>query len=259
MKKVFTVLFRSRCSLCLSAMSMRHEDLSLHTICTSCLHTLNKTVAEEHTRCTLCLAEITTEGEYICLHCLPEKYEWNSIRALVPYQSTFQSILTQYKYQNKLSYIPILSHYLCSLINKNCATTQYDYILPIPLYNKKLRERGFHQIWELIKHKKNIYPIYNNILLSRKRHSAQMSLTLGKRIDNVSDIFITKKKLHHASVLLIDDVITTGLTTHAAAHSIKEAGAKIVDCIALCHNNTINKEALLLFTNKEKHRISDTT
>ena len=105
-------------------------------------------------------------------------------------------------------------------------------IIPIPLYYKKQRERGFNQAERLAKIIAQEFklPLETKVLKRIKETEAQMSLKKKKRKENIAGAFkvITKNKIKNKTVLLIDDVATTGLTLNEAAKTLKKAGVKKV-------------------------------
>jgi len=105
-------------------------------------------------------------------------------------------------------------------------------IIPIPLYYKKQRERGFNQAERLAKIISQEFklPLETKVLKRIKETEAQMSLKKKERGENIAGAFkvTTKNKIKNKTVLLIDDVATTGLTLNEAAKILMSAGAKKV-------------------------------
>jgi len=109
--------------------------------------------------------------------------------------------------------------------------TSVDIIVAIPLHNKRFAERGFNQselIAACIGAHMNI-PIVS--LLKRVRYTRQQaSLDQAARIQNMDHAFevIPDNMAAHSTVLLVDDVYTTGSTMQSAAQCLKVAGASSV-------------------------------
>lgn len=107
-------------------------------------------------------------------------------------------------------------------------------VIPIPLYYKKEMERGFNQAERLAKIIAQEFklPLKTNIIKRTKETEAQMSLKKKERKKNIAGAFkvITKNKnqVKNKTILLVDDVATTGLTLNEAAKVLKKAGAKEV-------------------------------
>lgn len=106
-------------------------------------------------------------------------------------------------------------------------------IIPIPLSRERLRERGFNQAAKIANSlgKELNLPILHNALI-RIKHTPPQSHTKSKkeREANVENIFsvTSKEPLAHQSVILIDDVTTTGATLRNAAKVLKTGGVQTI-------------------------------
>lgn len=74
----------------------------------------------------------------------------------------------------------------------------------------------------------------NNVLIRNKNTSAQSQLSKTKRIKNLQQAFSCTTNLEGKTVVIIDDIMTTGATLNAATLSLKEAGAKQVWAFTTC-------------------------
>lgn len=104
-------------------------------------------------------------------------------------------------------------------------------IMPVPAYRTKKYKRGYNQAEVLAKHlaKNTGLPINEKILKKTKDTQAQVFLSGQKRRENLSSAFDYKgQTLAVKNILLVDDVITTGVTLEACAKELKKAGAKSV-------------------------------
>jgi ComF family protein len=108
-------------------------------------------------------------------------------------------------------------------------------VIPVPLHKKKLRQRGFNQSEMIARAAMRHLPTSRFELLAgclrRTRETAsQTGLTRHQRRENVRGAFVVarEEKLRGRSVLLVDDVYTTGTTLNECARVIRAAGAKQV-------------------------------
>lgn len=115
-------------------------------------------------------------------------------------------------------------------------------IIPVPLHEKKLRERGYNQVTTFGTTLASVLQVpYNEKLLFRKRYSkTQTKKDRLNRIDiNISDVFdvVYGEVNENKHYLLIDDVLTTGSTIEACANALlKIPGSRIsVLCMAMSH------------------------
>ena len=115
-------------------------------------------------------------------------------------------------------------------------------LIPIPLHPSRLRFRGFNQaevLGKLLANRLNI-PIRIDILKRVKKTIPQVEVKdRKKRLANMEGVFtfnnLTIQQLNNNSILLFDDVFTTGATLRSAANVLKRTGAKTVWGITLAH------------------------
>lgn len=115
-------------------------------------------------------------------------------------------------------------------------------LIPIPLYKKRFRERGFNQT-ELLA--KELYKISGDsfcvldtkILQKVKNTPNQTKLERSKRLRNVVGVFSVKnaEKIKNRNIVVLDDVTTTGATLNEARKVLLKAGAKSVLGVAAAH------------------------
>jgi ComF family protein len=107
-----------------------------------------------------------------------------------------------------------------------------DAIVPMPLHRARLRQRGYDQALELAKplaHALRL-PLLADALQRRKTTTAQSRLDAAARQRNLREAFVVVgNQCLPAHVVLIDDVMTTGATLHAAARALRKAGVQRVD------------------------------
>jgi ComF family protein len=104
-------------------------------------------------------------------------------------------------------------------------------VVPIPLHNARLRERGYNQAGVIavgVSHACRL-AARTSMLVRRRNTVSQTTLTLRQRCENVAGAFSllpgTGKELNNKRVLLVDDVITTGSTIIECARVLKQGGA----------------------------------
>ncbi len=107
---------------------------------------------------------------------------------------------------------------------------EFDNIIPVPLYKTKYRERGYNQSDYICKGiNKHLELKFVPDLVERVRHtSTQTKLTREQRIDNMKDAFELNKKykdqIYGKSIIVVDDVVTTGSTMNEVIKVLKDNG-----------------------------------
>ena len=112
-----------------------------------------------------------------------------------------------------------------------------DLVVPVPLSSSRFKERGFNQAAEIARPAGAILGIpYADDVLHRSRNTHRQTELKGtqSRIANVTGAFDVSEEwdLTGMTVIVVDDVATTGFTLHEAAAALYEAGAENVLCVA---------------------------
>ncbi len=115
----------------------------------------------------------------------------------------------------------------------------FDLLIPVPLHPKRLRERGFNQSLLLVKELSHRTGIpYEKRLLQKKRQTLpQVELSGREREKEVRNSFriIKREALRGKTILLVDDVYTTGATVNECAKVLLAAGAERIDVFTIAH------------------------
>ena len=116
---------------------------------------------------------------------------------------------------------------------------KFDIIIPVPVSLKRYFERGFNQCEEITKYigKSLKKEINTDILLKMKNNKRQSILNIDERKNNVLNVYKVKysEKIKNKTILLIDDIYTTGATINECAKMLKKYGAKKVLVITIAY------------------------
>lgn len=149
-----------------------------------------------------------------------------------------RGLMHRFKYEQRT----YLRHIFCELMIEFIKTYyldihQFDLIVPMPLSTTRLRERGYNQSELLAARISSYYeiPLCSKNLLRLRHSPSQSTLSLKERWTNVHDAFRIKNHeiFKGRSVLIIDDLLTTGATASQAASTLKKAQAKTVGVLTL--------------------------
>ena len=108
-----------------------------------------------------------------------------------------------------------------------------DVLVPVPLHEGRLRQRGFNQSELLARElgRRARRPVLDGALTRVRETPSQTGLSPAERVANVRGAFAAAERLDGQHVLLVDDVCTTGATLYACARTLKRAGAASVSAI----------------------------
>jgi predicted amidophosphoribosyltransferase len=109
-------------------------------------------------------------------------------------------------------------------------------LIPIPSAPQKIRQRGFDSITNLctnIAQERKAIKIDSSKLYLRRTVVDQVGLTASQRQTNLAGVFGMHETIN-GTVVIVDDVITTGATLNSAARALKYAGAQRIFALALC-------------------------
>ncbi|MFH0712846.1 MAG: ComF family protein [Candidatus Jorgensenbacteria bacterium] len=152
-------------------------------------------------------------------------YEISAVRELI-HALKYQRIKTALRPISE-----IVGKYVEKTIGDSKSGIQNFIIVPVPLYLKKERERGFNQatlIAGLLNKNLGIDILENNLVRKRKTNSQTKTKNYEEREKNVADCFEVKcpELIAGKNVILVDDVFTSGATMREAVRVLKNAGAR---------------------------------
>ncbi|MEQ1935165.1 MAG: ComF family protein [Fimbriimonadaceae bacterium] len=127
----------------------------------------------------------------------------------------------------------------CQILEKiRLESLRYDFVIPVPIHWSRRCQRGFNQS-ELISRS---LPNVSSGLLRFKRTRPQVGLTAEQRLENLRGAFRARESVEGKSVLLVDDVITSGGTMLECARALRAAGAIEVNAIAFCGSSSYEND-----------------
>lgn len=140
-----------------------------------------------------------------------------------------QALLHELKYNGRFSVGVTLGKSIIERHRERVTSWKVDYILPVPLHTLKKAERGYNQALFIAKGISSSLAVKarSDILKRCGITETQTHLSAEERMANVSDAFRTVKgkRVYDKTLLLVDDVITTGSTILECARVLKLAGA----------------------------------
>jgi len=178
----------------------------------------------------------------LCSRCEANRPAFKALRSWAVFGHPVQGALHRLKYRRDIGLGEALSKQMSEFVAH--LSWSANMIVPIPLGKKRLKERGYNQVAMVaIPLSMQLGLKYAPGALARARETrSQVGLSAAERQKNVQDVFIANsKKVDGRTVLLMDDVSTTGATLSSAAEALYASGASDVYAItiarALQHHN----------------------
>lgn len=183
--------------------------------------------------CSTCGLPLEPTDADLCAICLARPPRIDRTRAAVAYDDISRSLVLRLKYGRKVALARTMSRYMAPLI----ASVPPDSILvPVPLHRGRLWQRGFNQSVLVARELARATGLrIKPRALSRVKHTPPLKgLTALQRRRTVAGAFRVREPaaLIGRTVVLVDDVLTTGSTANACARALKKAGAERVELLA---------------------------
>lgn len=234
MKRIFSALINMilppRCINCGTILS---EKNGLCGQCFNKIHFISEPLCH---RCGRPLDE-NNAHQSCCGECLRQKKPLISIkRAVFIYDENSKKMILDFKFYDKTSSAETLAHML-SGAGRDIWAHSPDLLIPVPLHRSRLIKRRYNQSALLAKYLSKITQIPTDYasLIRQENTIPQAQLSQKQRKQNLKHAFSVKnpQKIKGKSVVLIDDVSTTGSTLSECARALKKAGVKDIYALTL--------------------------
>jgi ComF family protein len=180
------------------------------------------------------------EAVEVCGACLKEPPPLDACFAGVPYAYPWSGLVARFKFNGEAGWAAALAARIAAVPGFAAELQACDFVLPMPLAPRRLAERGFNQAVLLAK-QLDRDKTDSGLLLRLRETGAQVSLDRAARQANVKGAFgvepLRAAELRGKSVLLVDDVMTSGASLHAAAKALRQAGATRVSAAVLARTD----------------------
>jgi ComF family protein len=217
-------------------------DFALPARCAGC----GTIVAEVHSFCPDCWKEVEFLGDSGCSTCglpleatdaaecgacIAKPPRIQRTRSAVAYDELSRSIAIRLKYGRKVALARTMARYMAPLVHAGDAI-----LVPVPLHRSRLWQRGFNQSALVATELARTTGLRSELrLLKRvKRTPALKGMSLAQRRRTVAGVFDVdpSAELAGRTIVLVDDVLTTGSTANACARALKRAGAGRVELVS---------------------------
>ncbi len=206
-------------------------------MCTECLAAIQPARAPQ---CVICGDRLASAqllvGDGRCHSCRDFEPEFARAMSFGEYEGGLRGLIHLLKYEGVLPVASVLGSMLAGTIQELLPASQnvVPLMVPVPLHKNKRGDRGFNQA-ELIAHAamKKVpqrLELATSILVRQRATISQVGLTREQRLENMRDAFRVhdRQRVRRRTVILVDDVMTTGTTLSECARVLKKAGAERV-------------------------------
>lgn len=223
-------IYPRRCAFCDGLLGYREKYL-----CPQCRSRIPEPIREP--RCKKCGKPIVSREKEYCYDCSRQEPAFTRGMGLFLYEDPLKTSLMGLKFKGRKEYGIFLGK-LMVIYGKNFIEQIHpQVILPVPIHRKKKSVRGYNQAEVLAIEISRGFsiPIRTDLVLRKKSTKAQKELSRKERKKNMEQAFTVKREVaFYQSVLLVDDIYTTGSTTDAIAGKLRKAGVKDVYVLTLC-------------------------
>ncbi len=232
--------------------SLRMPGVYIPTSCTLCAAEVHHSIA----LCKGCKADLpwiasgcrscgfplpSGTHQLICGECLTEGTPFTLAITPLLYQKPIDRLITSFKHRRGFMQGHLLAQLLLDAIRDHYIDDDGieirlpDVIIPVPLHWQRFLWRGYNQSAELGKHlgKELNIPCRHDLIKRLRRTPSQQGLSREQRLHNLRDAFQIKQIIPFKRVALLDDVITTGATTHEIARLLLKHGAEEIHVWAI--------------------------
>lgn len=227
-RAMIDLVFPRRCPICDEVMSYGAKG-----ICGK--HELLPYVTEP--TCMKCGKSLDDEELEYCADCRTHTRSFERAYPVFRYVEPVASSVLAIKYHNKREYVEYYGSLVAERIRKAGLAERLQIILPVPVHRSKLRKRGYNQaelLADVVGRRLDI-PVDNGHLLRVSDTTPQKELSPLERANNIKQALeVRALPAEWKTVLLIDDIYTTGATVQACTEALQEAGVEQVYVGVIC-------------------------
>ena len=187
--------------------------------------------------CMKCGKTITDETQELCRDCSEKKKSYIKCFPIFNYVEPVRGSVLRVKYNNRREYLDYYSQEMLRKLYPIIRQVRIDGLVPVPIHNRKLKERGFNQAAELAVRLSKLtnIPVYDRLLIREEYTAPQKQLGHEARYKNIKGAIRTDQiQSTLDTVILIDDIYTTGATAEECTKALHAAGIANVYVAVIC-------------------------
>ncbi len=226
-EKLLSLFFPPRCPVCDEAVPLKKG-----LICPECRKKLKPI---NHPYCFKCGRPLHAKEKEYCEACLVTEHFFEAGRALYVYEDIAGSIY-RFKYGKRQEYAVFFGKEMTEKLAGFIREARADALIPVPLSKQRLYARGYNQAELLAKEisERTGVPVYSDFVVRIKDTVPQKELNPAERQNNLKKAFkIAQNDVKLSTIIVIDDIYTTGSTADAIAKLLRKVGVQKIYVLAL--------------------------
>lgn len=220
---ILNLIYPPQCAFCGERLSPK----STHFVCTECGNNLPYT--RKYFRCKKCGKPLAESNIGICRHCTTEKSYITKKTAAFVYVDNAKDGIVAFKKEQNISRAATFATYIAEMVKFDFGEIEFDYVVSVPPRIKKFNESDYDQAYELARavSLKLSVPYLKGIMRQTAKIQKQSSLSYAGRLENVKGKFAVTRPsyIKDKTILVIDDVCTSGATLNECGRVLKTSGA----------------------------------
>lgn len=208
-------------------------------------------------------------GAELCVGCLTDPFELRHLRSIFLFRDTIAHAIKSLKYARKRNVAADLALLTYLSIEPNCRVGRFapppaqsifpihdwNLLAVIPSTDEAISQRGFCHASLIGRNlaRRLRLPFLADLIRPRRKRVAQAGLNISQRLKNSrNSFFVEPDSVRGKSILLVDDLLTSGATIRAVASALKSAGAQNVDGVTVARSEFFTRHRSSLFELKQQ-------
>jgi len=237
---LLSLLYPVVCPVCGTILTRSAAAEANPFICSACYRKIS---FPAEPRCLNCSRPLFDEKEELCPECRKRKKYFDQSASMMFHDEVSKKILYDLKYHNKRDHARMLAFEAVQREGWRVRMWKIDVIIPVPLHKERRISRGFNQAQVLAKHlaeylgpETGDIAVDSGYLVRIRKTQAQKELSGEQRRANIRGAFTindreAEDKYAGKTVLLVDDIFTSGATLSECARVLKRHGVRYVYCL----------------------------
>lgn len=220
---ILDILYPRRCAICDTI--LRKDEICLCSRCRQNLPIVKGPV------CMKCGRPLDDDTKEYCKECRRRDHLFDQGCSPLLYRRGIQPSMMRFKYGSRPEYGEFYGRAIWGFAKRQLQIWKPDVIIPVPLHRSRYRKRGYNQAALIAGtlSKLSGIPMDETLVVRTRKTAPQKGLTGSGRRKNLKDAFEVRKesgKEIPRTILLVDDIYTTGSTMDALSEVLKKSGVK---------------------------------